>query len=177
MKIGAFTIGGGYAMIPIIENEVVKKNNWISEEDFLDMVVLAQTAPGILAMNISILVGNRVAGKSGAAVSALGAGLPSFVIILLIAMFLTPDTIKGNDTLRRIFMGIRPAVVALIVSPVLNAARNAKINAKTVIIPIAVALSIYSGIPYISNPILYIIIGAVGGIFLYHRRITEKSIK
>ena len=68
-------------------------------------------------------------------------------------------------------------MVALIVSPVLNAARNAKINAKTVVIPIAVALSIYSGIPYISNPILYIIIGAVVGIFLYHRRITEKSIK
>ena len=85
MKIGAFTLGGGYAMLPIIEAEVVAKRQWITAEDFLDMVVLAQTAPGILAMNISILVGEKVAGKRGAIVSALGAGLPSFTAILLFA--------------------------------------------------------------------------------------------
>lgn len=177
LKIGAFTFGGGWAMISVIEREIVDNKKWIGKTDFLDLLALAQSIPGILAVNIAAAVGDKIAGKRGAVVAALGSIIPSFVIILLIAMFLTPDTIKGNDTLRRIFMGIRPAVVALIVSPVLNAARNAKINAKTVVIPIAVALSIYSGIPYISNPILYIIIGAVVGIFLYHRLITEKSIK
>ena len=160
LKIGAFTFGGGWAMISVIEREIVDNKKWIGKTDFLDLLALAQSIPGILAVNIAAAVGDKIAGKRGAVVAALGSIIPSFVIILLIAMFLTPDTIKGNDTLRRIFMGIRP-----------------KINAKTVVIPIAVALSIYSGIPYISNPILYIIIGAVVGIFLYHRRITEKSIK
>ena len=137
----AFTIGGGYAMIPIIENEVVKKNNWISEDDFLDMVVLAQTAPGILAMNISILVGNRVAGKSGAAVSALGAGLPSFVIILVLAAFL--NQFQDNVYVMKAFRAVRPAVIALIAVPVFSLAKSAKISWKTVWIPIVVAFLIW----------------------------------
>ena len=141
MKIGAFTIGGGYAMIPIIENEVVKKNNWISEEDFLDMVVLAQTAPGILAMNISILVGNRVAGKPGAAVSALGAGLPSFVIMLVLAAFL--KQFQDNVCVMKAFRAVGPAVIALIAVPVFSLAKSAKISWKTVWIPIVVALLIW----------------------------------
>lgn len=95
------------------------------------------------------------------------------MIILAIAMFLTPDAIKNNEVLSKIFKGIRPAVVALIITPVITTAKSAGINAKTIIIPIAVALLIYSGIPYISNPILYIVTGAVGG-YIWH---THKAIK
>ena len=141
MKIGAFTIGGGYAMLPIIEAEVVTKRNWVSAEDFLDMVVLAQTAPGILAMNVSILIGEKVAGKRGAVVSALGAGLPSFLAILLFAMFL--NQFQDNEYVRKAFRAIRPAVIALIAVPVFKLAKTAKITIKTVWIPIVSALLIW----------------------------------
>lgn len=141
MKIGAFTIGGGYAMLPIIEAEVVTKHKWVTAEDFLDMVVLAQTAPGILAMNISILVGEKIAGKRGAFVSALGAGLPSFIVILIFAMFL--DQFQDNEYVRKVFRAVRPAVIALIAVPVFKLAKTAKITMRTVWIPILVALLIW----------------------------------
>ena len=100
-------------------------------------------------------------------------------MILAIAIFLTPETIKNNAVVSRIFKGIRPAVVALIIAPVLTTARAAGINWKTVIIPVAVALLIYSKIPYISNPIIYIVLGAIGGyIYLvwhgYHSSNAEE---
>ena len=86
-KIGAFTIGGGYAMVPLIENEIVTKRNWISKDDFIDLLAIAQSAPGILAVNISIFIGYKLRGIRGSLVTALGTVLPSFVIILAIAMF------------------------------------------------------------------------------------------
>ena len=159
MKIGAFTIGGGYAMLPIIEAEVVTKRQWITSEDFLDMVVLAQTAPGILAMNISILVGEKIAGKRGAIVSALGAGLPSFVAILIFAMFL--NQFQDNEYVARAFRAIRPAVIALIAVPVFKLAKTAKITLKTIWIPILVALLIWLlGV----SPIWIILVAIVVGI-------------
>ena len=171
MKIGAFTIGGGYAMIPIIENEIVKKNNWISDEEFLDMVVLAQTAPGILAMNISILVGNRVAGKSGSVVSALGAGLPSFVIILILAAFL--NKFQDNVYVMKAFRAVRPAVIALIAVPVFSLAKSAKISWKTVWIPVVVALLIWL---LNFSPIWIIIIAISTGVIM-HGVVIYKSNK
>ena len=166
-KIGAFTFGGGWAMIALIQREVVDKHRWVSKEEFVDMLAVAQSLPGILAVNFSVAIGDRLRGFKGSLVSAVGTILPSFIIILAIAMFLTPDTIKENETLNSIFKGIRPAVVALIVAPVLTTAKAAKINLKTVAIPVAVALLIYSGIPYVSNPIVYIILGGIGG-YIYH---------
>lgn len=166
-KIGAFTFGGGWAMISLIQKEVVDKFKWVSKEDFVDLLAIAQSLPGILAVNFSVAIGDKLRGFKGSLVAALGTILPSFIIILAIAMFLTPDIIKNNETLNSIFKGIRPAVVALIVAPVLTTAKTAKINAKTVVIPIAVALLIFSGIPYISNPIVYIILGGLGG-YIYH---------
>ena len=158
MKIGAFTIGGGYAMLPIIEAEVVTKRQWITAEDFLDMVVLAQTAPGILAMNISILVGEKVAGKRGAVVSALGAGLPSFIAILIFAMFL--NQFQDNEYVARAFRAIRPAVIALIAVPVFKLAKTAKI---TIWIPILTALLIWLlGV----SPIWIILVAIVSGLLI-----------
>lgn len=150
-------------MISIIQREIVEKHRWLTADEFLDLLAVAQAMPGILAVNIASVIGDRLRGFKGSIVAALGTILPSFCIILAIAIFLTPDTIKNNATLTSIFKGIRPAVVALIIAPVLTTARAAGITWRTVIIPVAVALLIYSKIPYISNPILYIILGALGG--------------
>lgn len=162
-KIGAFTFGGGWAMISIIEKEIVDRHGWIGREEFLDLLAVAQSLPGILAVNISVAVGDKLRGMKGAVAAALGTILPSFLIILAIAIFLTPDTIKNNPTLSAIFKGVRPAVVALIIAPVISAAKAAKINWKSVFIPVGVALLIWSGLPFISNPILYIVVGGFGG--------------
>ena len=119
-KVGTFTIGGGYAMLPLIEESLVKRG-WISEEDFQDLIVLAQSAPGLLAVNMAIFTGHRIKGLPGSIVAALGAVLPSLVIILLIAMFFTE--FKDNDIVRRIFQAVRPAAVALILVPAVRMAR------------------------------------------------------
>ena len=86
-KIGMFTIGGGYAMIPLIENEIVNKRQWISKEDFIDLLAISQSAPGVLAVNISIFIGFKLKKLPGAIVTTLGSVLPSFLIILAIAIF------------------------------------------------------------------------------------------
>ena len=175
-KIGAFTFGGGWAMISIIEREIVDKHNWISKADFLDLLAVAQSMQGILAVNISVVIGDNLRGLKGSIVSALGTILPSFMMILAIAIFLTPDDIKNNQLISSIFQGIRPAVVALIVAPVLTTARAAKINWKTVWIPIVTALLIYSKLPFISNPITFIVLGGLGG-YIYYIKRQNSSIR
>ena len=176
MKIGAFTFGGGWAMISIIEREIVDNHKWIAKDEFLDLLAIAQAMPGILAVNIAVVIGDRLKGVKGSMAAAFGTILPSFLIILVIAIFLTPETIKNNEVLTRIFKGIRPAVVALIIAPVITTARAAKINWKTIIIPVAVALLIYSGLPVVSNPILYIVLGGIGG-YIYYTYVTLKQRK
>ena len=112
--IGTFTIGGGYAMIPLIENAMLKRG-WISEDEVSDIVVLAQSAPGLLAVNMAIYSGYRLRGLPGAVAATVGAVLPSFVIILLVAILFTE--IRENPVVERIFRGIRPVAVGLIVVP------------------------------------------------------------
>ena len=163
-------------MISIIEREIVDNHKWIEKDEFLDLLAIAQAMPGILAVNISVVIGDRLKGVKGSIAAAFGTILPSFVIILAIAIFLTPETIKNNEVLSRIFKGIRPAVVALIIAPVITTARAAKIGWKTIFIPVAVALLIYSGLPVVSNPILYIVIGGVGG-YIYYTHYTLKQRK
>lgn len=165
-KIGAFTFGGGWAMISIIEREIVDKYHWIEKDDFLDLLAIAQSLPGILAVNIATAIGDKLRGTRGSIIASLGTILPSFLIILAIAIFLTPDMIKNNRVISSIFMGIRPAVVALIIAPVLTSAKAAKIGWKTVWIPLLVAFMISIDQGFISNPILHIILGALGG-FLF----------
>ena len=172
-KIGAFTFGGGWAMISIIEKEIVDKHHWLEKDEFLDQLAVAQSLPGILAVNISVAVGDRLRGMKGSMCAALGTILPSFMIILAIAIFLTPDLIKNNEILSKVFKGIRPAVVALIVAPVITSAKAAKIGWKTVAIPIAVALLIWSKLPIVSNPILYIVLGGIGGYLWYSRQLKR----
>ena len=120
-KIGAFTIGGGYAMIPIIQNELSRRG-WISEEDLPDIVAISQSAPGVMAVNISIFAGHKLRGLKGSIAATLGSILPSFLIILAIAMFFT--AFRDNPWVERAFKGIRPVVVALILVPMVNMAKN-----------------------------------------------------
>lgn len=175
LKIGAFTFGGGWAMISLIEKEVVTDKKWIDKEEFLDLLAISQSLPGILAVNIAVSVGDKICGKKGSVFAALGAILPSFCIILAIAVFLTPESIKNNAALSSIFKGIRPAVVALILAPVITTGKSAKLNIKTIFIPVIVALMIYSGIPYLSNPILYIILGGIVGVYAYKQKLKNNT--
>ena len=168
-KIGAFTFGGGWAMISLIEREIVDKRRWIERAEFLDLLAVAQSLPGILAVNISVVGGDKLRGMLGSIAAAAGTILPSFMIILAIAMFLTPETITSSPTLTAIFKGIRPVVVALIVTPVITSARAAGLSWRTLWIPVVVALAIWSKLPVVSNPILYITIGALGGWLLMRR--------
>lgn len=121
-KIGAFTLGGGYAMLPIIRDELIRRQ-WMKEEDFTDIIALAQSAPGLLAVNISIFTGYRLKGTAGSIVATLGSILPSFIIILTIAMAFSGY--QDYPIVIKIFKGIRPVTVALIAIPMINMARNA----------------------------------------------------
>ena len=120
-KIGAFTIGGGYAMIPLIQAEMSKRN-WISDDELPDIVALSQSAPGVMAVNISIFAGHKLRGFKGSVAATLGSILPSFLIILAIAMFFT--AFKDNPWVERAFKGIRPEVISLIAVPMVNMARK-----------------------------------------------------
>lgn len=173
VRIGAFTFGGGWAMISLIEREVVENRKWIPREEFLDLLAVSQSLPGILAVNISVAVGDRLRGMRGSIAAALGTILPCFLIILSIAIFLTPDLIQNNRVVSAIFRGIRPAVVALIIAPVITSGRAAKIGWKTVWIPVVSALLIWSKWPVVSNPILYVVLGGVCG-YLWLRRQEKR---
>ena len=116
-KIGAFTIGGGIPMIAAIKSELVERK-WLNDEDFIDIITLAQTAPGLFAVNISILTGHRLRGTKGSIVATIASCLPPFLIILAVAMFFTE--FKDNEYVMKAFKGIRPVVVALIGVPMID---------------------------------------------------------
>ena len=124
-KIGAFTIGGGIPMIAAIKSELVKRE-WLRDEDFLEIITLAQTAPGLFAANISILTGHKLRGTAGSLVATIGSCLPPFLIILLIAIFFTG--FKDNEYVIKAFKGIRPVVVALIGVPLVDMIKATKMR-------------------------------------------------
>ena len=124
-KIGAFTIGGGIPMIAAIKSELTKRN-WLKDEDFLDIITLAQTAPGLFAANIAILTGHRLRGTKGSIVATVASCLPPFLIILMIAMFFTE--FKDNEYVIKAFKGIRPVVVALIGVPMIDMIKATKMR-------------------------------------------------
>ena len=152
-------------MIPIIQKEVVEKKGWIEEEDFMDVLAISQSAPGLLAVNISIFLGYRLKGVKGSIVATLGSVLPSFLIILLIAMFFAGY--QDNPTVIKIFKGIRPVVVSLIAVPVINMAKKAKLNIYTGMLAVATALLV----TFLKVSPIYILM--VAGIFF----ILPKYIK
>ena len=157
-KIGIFPLGGGYAMIPLIEEEVVNRHRWVSKEELLDLIAIAQSCPGVFAINIAIFVGYKLRKLRGALATAFGTALPSFLIILAIAIFFA--AFKDNPVIAALFRGIRPAVVALIAVPTFRMAQSAKIGWTNFWIPVVSALLIWLlGV----SPIYIIIVAGIGG--------------
>ena len=157
LKIGAFTFGGGYAMGPLIEREVIESRGWVAREDFLDLLTLAQSAPGPIALNTAVFVGYRICGLRGALTALAGIVFPAFSIILLVAIFFAD--IRDNQYVDAAFKAMRPAVVALIVAPIVGLAKS--MNHWLWIVSAATALAIwYVGI----SPIYVLLAGAVAGL-------------
>ena len=168
-RIGLFTLGGGYAMIPLIEEEVVNKRKWIDREAFLDLLAVAQTIPGVFAVNMSINIGYRLRKTRGAVTCALGCVLPSFLIILAIALFF--HSFRDNKTMEAIFKGIRPAVVALIAAPCIKLARSARITLSNVWLPVGAALLVWLlGV----SPVYIILAVGIGG-YMYGRYVKPHE--
>lgn len=157
-RIGLFTFGGGYAMVPLIERDVVEKNGWVGKDNFIDLLAVAQSAPGVFAVNMAVFIGYRLRGKRGALAASLGCVLPSVAIILFIALFFR--SFRHIEVVNNIFMGIRPVVVALIAVPVFNVAKSAKLGWSTVWIPVVAAFLIVAlGV----SPIYVIMAAGVAG--------------
>lgn len=166
-KVGTFTIGGGYAMIPLMQRELVDKHHWLSNEDFLDQVALSQAMPGVFAVNMAAMTGFRLRQDGGSAAAILGNIMMPIVFILLLALFFR--AFRENVYLERIFLGLRPCVVALIAAPVFTMARSAKVSWSNVWIPVVSALLIWLlGV----SPILIVLAAAIGGL-LYGKLNTK----
>ena len=160
LKIGAFTWGGGYAMLPLIKNEVVDKKKWLTLEDFIDGIAVAQSVPGAIAINTATFIGNKIGGIPGAIVAASGAMLPSLITIMVVAMFFLQ--FRELTTIQTFFKGANPAIVALITSAVIDIGRAGLKKYREVIIAIGLLfLLIYFNI----HPVLAIVIAAALGLF------------
>lgn len=157
LKIGAFTFGGGYAMIPLIEAEMIQKRSWLNREEFINLLIMAQSIPGPIALNTAVFVGYKTRGWKGAFAALLGVVIPSFVIILLIATVFTD--FKDNHYVAAAFKGMRPAVVALIAAPLIGMSKG--MSWWKILLAVGAAAAIWlAGL----SPIWFIFAGAVVGI-------------
>ena len=168
-RIGLFTIGGGYAMIPLIEAKVVEEKQWLTREELLDLMAVAQSCPGVFAVNIAIFIGYKLQGVRGAVSAAMGCIMPSFLIILAIALFF--QQFQDNPWVARAFRGIRPCVVALIAAPTFKMAKTARIGWTNVWIPVVSAFLIWL---FGVSPIWIIVAAGIGG-WLYGRFIRMDN--
>ncbi len=167
-KIGLFTFGGGYSMILMMQREVADKQKWVEKQEFLDYLALAQASPGPMAINLAILIGYHRLGFKGGMAGFLGSALPSFIVLLLVAVFFRE--IYSIEVVEKIFMGIRPAVVALILLPVINFAKD--VTKWEYPLCAAVAVAIFFGFPPV-----YIIFGAILVAVIYTLRFGRSHIK
>lgn len=161
-KIGAFTFGGGYAMIPLIEEEVVNNKKWIGKEEFMDILVVSQSLPGALAVNCSMFLGYKIAGILGGCMALLAVILPSFLIILLIAAFFMQ--FRNNYYVNAAFMGINAAVPLLVLVGAISLGKGLEKNTRTIAIIIIalIALTFFD-----IHPVIVIIASAIyGAVFL-----------
>ncbi|MBP5758466.1 MAG: chromate transporter [Bacteroidales bacterium] len=168
-KIGTFTIGGGYAMIPMMEDIIVNKRQWLGKEEFMDVMSISQAMPGVFAVNMATNIGYKLKGVRGSVVAVLGNILvPVLIILLLAACF---RHFRENQVVEAIFKGLRPAVVALIAAPVFGMAKTARISWRNVWIPILSALLIWLlGV----SPVLVILVAVAAG-FVYGRLLSRKE--
>lgn len=158
-KIGLFTFGGGYAMVPIIQREVIDRRGWIDREEFIELLTLAQSAPGPIALNTSVFVGYKMRGYAGALAALLGVVVPAFTVILIVAIYVAQ--FRENIYVNAAFKGMRPAVVALIVAPVISLSKGMGAW-KYLIAALTAAVVWYGGL----SPIWLIVVAAVAGVLL-----------
>lgn len=165
-KIGAFTFGGGYAMIPLIEEEVVKKKKWVGKEEFMDMLVISQSFPGALAINCSTFIGYKLGGALGGIVAILGVTLPSFIIILLLATVFMQ--FRDNYYVNLAFKGITAAVPMLVLSGVFSLLKGVNKTISNLIVGIIalIALLIFN-----IHPVIVIISAAIYGIIFLREKV------
>ncbi len=160
-KIGMFTLGGGYAMLPLIQREVVEKRQWVDGKEFIELLALAQTSPGPMAVNAAVFVGYKRKSIVGSLAATLGITLPSFLIILIIAMYLVG--FRENHYVESFFKGIRPAVVALIAAPLYSLGKVMKISWFGIALTGSVAAAIaFGGI----SPAIMVVAVALLGLLL-----------
>lgn len=169
-KIGAFTIGGGYAMVPLIKEALVDKKKWLTDEEFVDSLAIAQSAPGILAVNTAIITGQKIAGKTGTIAGTLGAILPSFLMILALATCLS--AVRDSKIFISFFNGIKPVTVALIFISVIKMAKSTKITLKTAVLPLGVGFLVaYTPV----SPIIVIIATMILGNFYFKWKDSKEK--
>lgn len=169
-KIGGFTLGGGYAMLALVEREVTKSKKWLKEDEFWDMITIVQSLPGVFAINTALYVGYKICGKSGAFAAFMGAVLPSLIIIGVISTFFMNE--RENETVVRIFKGIRPCVVALILAPSIRMFFKSKLTWKHLPVPIiACALIVFAKV----SPIYIIAVALIGGMSIGIYNDKKKS--
>ncbi|HHU29882.1 MAG TPA: chromate transporter [Firmicutes bacterium] len=159
LKIGATTFGGGYAMLPVIRQEVVNRHSWLGEEEFIDALAVAQSLPGAVAINTAVFVGYKVKGLPGSLAALLGAVLPSFLVILLVAAFFVQFI--ENRLVAAAFAGIRPVVAALIAFAVMRLGKTVFRKKFGLIL---FFLFLLPAVFLRFNPILLIIVGAAAGL-------------
>lgn len=158
-KIGAFTFGGGYAMLPLLQKEVVERNNWASEEDLLDYYAIGQCIPGIIATNTATFIGHKRRGVPGAIAATLGMITPSYIIISIIAAFI--QNFAELAVVQHAFAGIRIAVCVLILSAIIKMGKS---SIKTVPCFIIFLLSLLVLLVFSPSPVLVIVISAILGL-------------
>ena len=166
--IGGFTFGGGYAMLELIRVQIVDKEKWMDNASFVDLFAVAQSLPGVFAVNISIFIGYRLQGIWGALVCVVGATLPSFLIILILALY--ARQFRENPVVSAVFKGMRPAVVALIIAPCVTVWRALRLGWKYLWIPVLCAVSVtFLGV----SPVTVILVSAALG-WLYTKFLLHK---
>jgi len=169
VKIGALTFGGGPAMLPMLEREIVEKRKWATEEEILDYFAIGQCTPGIIAVNTATFVGQKLKGISGGIVATLGIIFPSIVIIDIIAIALS--NFASLEVVQHAFAGIRVAVCALVLSALFKLAKKSCVDLPATIICILVALgTIFIDI----SPVIYVVLAAIAGIVIKNVEVKKK---
>ena len=175
MKIGLFTFGGGYAMIALLENELVSRKKWVEKEEFLNMVAITSSAPGSIAVNASVYIGYKLAGAAGAAAAMIGVCLPSFVIIYLISLFF--DAFLGLTIVQYAFRGIQVCVIYLILSAGLKMMKSMEksVFSAAVLGITVLGMILFSMFSVRFSTVFYILSSGAAGVFLYLIRILRKK--
>ena len=162
LKIGTFSFGGGYAMLPFMQREIVENNYWISMSQFSDIIGISQMTPGPVAINSATFVGYKVGGVSGSIVATLGVITTSFILVTIINKIL--DKFKESITVKAILAGMRPILIALIIYAFIDLAKESYVDLKSIIITIIIGIILVSKKVH---PILVIVIAAILGLIFY----------